>query len=88
MTPKEKAEKLVLGFIHVPDEAMKEDSNAAWLDARLAKRCALITVDEIIESRKGDKGFDDTHWVGTAYHKPHPCHLSYWVQVKQEIESL
>jgi hypothetical protein len=30
MTPAEKAESLVLSFLHVPDEAMKRGSEAAW----------------------------------------------------------
>lgn len=46
---KEKAEKLVLSFIHVDDRAMKKGSQSAWIDQILAKRCAIICCDKIIK---------------------------------------
>ena len=46
MTPKEKAEELVLKFKQLPQEG-----TVAWyLSFELSKQCALIAVDEIIKS--------------------------------------
>ena len=54
-----------------------------------AKQCALIAVDEIIRSRRDDGAFDDTlSSSGSEYYTPHPMYLTYWLQVKQEIEKL
>jgi len=43
MTPKEKAEKLVLRFMYL------QEPNYNWFHKGLGKQCALITVDEIIQ---------------------------------------
>ena len=77
MTPKEKAKELVLGFLIVPDSALKEDSNAAWIDRILAKQCANIAADEIIKSwqEDGNRRLD----VGI---------VNWWQQVKTEIEKI
>jgi hypothetical protein len=77
MTPKEKAKELFdkfsLGYYHAPN----------------AKQCALVTVNEIIESRKDDIAFNDTMWVNASeYYTPHPMYLNYWNLVKKEIENL
>ena len=63
MTPKEKAEELVDKF----DTAME-----FYTPARFAQQCALIAVDEILNTEVGDtvKGYE------------------YWEEVKQEIEKL
>jgi|688.fasta_scaffold676717_2 hypothetical protein len=80
MSPEEKAIVLVYKF----DNCMEFST-----PQRFAKRCALIAVDEIIESRKDDVAFDDTMWEeASEYYKPHPMYLNYWLQVKQEIEKL
>ena len=42
MTPKEKAEELVLRYLRI-DNNTKE-----WFNTHIAKQCALIAVDEII----------------------------------------
>ena len=93
MTPKEKAVELVVKFYQTsPDEAwineplgIYEEYNA-W---KQAKQCALLTVDEIIESRKEDKGFNDTLLSrASEYWTAHPMYLTYWKEVKQEIEKL
>lgn len=66
MNPKEKAKELVWKYLPILKEWKKEDSNKA-------KQCALIAVDEIIES----KTYRDT-----------PEEYEYWNEVKQEIEKL
>ena len=43
---KEKAEELVLKYLRI-DNNTKE-----WFNTHIAKQCALIAVDEIINSRK------------------------------------
>jgi hypothetical protein len=70
MTPKEKAKELF-------DKIYKLD-NRAWYDT--AKQCALIAVDELIESHLV---LTTTHDVKTSIR----C-KRYWQEVKQEILAL
>ena len=84
MTPKEKAQELVQRFI---DEAYAETTEQLYTP--IAKKAALIAVDEIVESRNDDRGFNDVlSSVSSEYYTPHPMYLTYWLQVKQEIENL
>jgi hypothetical protein len=47
---------------------------------------AIKCVQEIILSRKDDKGFDDREWAASSdYHTPHPMYYTYWKEVQQEI---
>ena len=79
MTPKEKAIELV--------ESMAFSCKECDYEAK-AKQCALIAVDEILETtkvkwatqRKFPNG-EYKFWKGVAYKK-------YWQEVKQEIENL
>jgi hypothetical protein len=81
MTPKEKAEELYTRY----DSLFK----APFKKHQQLKQCALIAVDEIIQSRQDDGHFDDTlSSTGSEYYTPHPMYLTYWEQVKQEIENL
>jgi hypothetical protein len=64
MTPKEKAEDLVDSFLR--------DGYDVVMHTRLAKRCALIAVDEILKRNEPIQGH---FW-------------DYWENVKQEIENL
>jgi len=83
MTPKEKAEDLVLKYLRL------QEPNYNWFHKGLAKQCALIAVDQIIESRKDDGAFDDTKLGNSSeYYTPHPMYLSYWNLVKTEINKL
>jgi hypothetical protein len=87
MTPKEKADELIGKcydtFINDEDEHY---TGTAW---RLSKECALVTVNEIIESRKDDVAFNDTMWENASeYYKPNPMYLNYWIKVKESIEKL
>ena len=68
MTPKEKAKELFDKYkLSFAGEISNEED---W--ESIAKQCALIAVDEVINSMT----------VATSVHLP------YWKQVKQEIEKL
>jgi hypothetical protein len=72
MTPKQKADKLVNEFYRIiPLDKMSIDCN-------LAKKCALIAVDELLEATKR---YDYT--LG-----PNPSYNDYWLKVKYQIENL
>lgn len=81
MTPKAKAFSLYFKFIR---DVIGDDQKA--------KQCALIAVDEIIES--GPRYPNDVDWddVGAThqyyYEAQHEESLNFWKQVKQEIEKL
>ena len=80
MIPKEKAEDLLY--------QMRYDHMNGTLTKKKAKKCALIAVDEILETtkvkwatqRKFPNG-EYKFWKGVAYKK-------YWQEVRQEIENL
>lgn len=80
MTPKEKANYLVHSFVMVPDDAMGRHSTKAWIDKILAKKCALIAVDEIIDA------MEDSDQVRVYYSSIE--NSEFWVNVKEEIEKL
>ena len=52
MTPKEKAEELVLKYLRI-DNNTKE-----WFNSHIAKQCALIAVDEILNINSGHYWLD------------------------------
>lgn len=67
MTPKEKAEELVIKYLRL-------NGDTEWFHKVLAKQCALIAVDEILDMVK---------------HTPiEDIETDYWEEVKQEIEKL
>ena len=69
MTPKEKAEELVNRFAKLPEEG----SLMWYLSFEIAKKCALIAVDEILDTIK---------WcIGDSQ-------VEYWEDVKTQIELL
>ena len=69
MTPKEKAKELVDRF----------DETLTYLESKQkAKQCALIAVDEIINSNP------HSNPLNTDVHST----MSYWNEIKQEIEKL
>ena len=76
MTPKEKAEKLFNKFIII-DDLSDSTGNSLYFNAH-AKQCALIAVDEIINT--GPLKMID--WGEIISDKP------YWQEVKQELEKL
>jgi hypothetical protein len=78
MTPKEKAQELIKKFSF---NTRCFSETKGWEDSFFdAKECALIAVDELIES----------HLLLTTTHEREPsirC-KRYWKEVKQEIEKL
>jgi hypothetical protein len=84
MTSKEKAIELVNKFTDPVRWKLGQENVG-----ERAKECALIAVNEIMQSRKDDRHFDDTlSSTSSQYFTPHPMYSTYWVQVKQEIEKL
>ena len=83
MTTKEKANKLCMRFLIQTTTDIPYGVNKT-----IAKECALIAVDEILETtkvkwatqRKFPNG-EYKFWKGVAYKK-------YWQEVKKEIENL
>jgi len=67
MTPEEKAKELVLRYLRI-DNNTKE-----WFNSHIAKQCALIAVNEILEIKTVDKDFDLSN---------------YWQEVEEEINNL
>jgi hypothetical protein len=86
MTPKEKAEELVLKFLRI-DNDTKE-----WFHVGLAKQCALIAVDEIILSAPFEPADTDWDEAGSSAQYWYPQKLEdsgkWWAEVKQELEKL
>ena len=73
MTPKEKAEELVLKYLR-----LQEEGSSNWFHKILAKQCALIAVElHLEELSKMKLIFSDRE-----------LHYKYWQEVKQEIEKL
>ena len=68
LTPKEKAEELVLKYLR-----LQEEGSSNWFHKILAKKCALIAVNELIYSHSQDTTDNQFYW---------------WQEVKQEIEKL
>jgi hypothetical protein len=69
MNPKLKAEELVLKFLRI------ENNTPEWFNTHIAKQCALIAVDEIINNVL--VGIDLPSTWG-----------NYWQEVKTEINNL
>ena len=77
MTPKEKAQELVVKYSIKVEVFFTEDSIPRIVNAQmrleLAKQCALIAVDEILAVTSESYDID---------------HINWWQEVKQEIEKL
>ena len=88
MTPQEKAIELVDQYRLILIQS-ETDAGEEILCTTIAKQCALVAVNEIIESRKDNVAFNDTMWENASeYYKPHPMYLNYWFKIKTEIEKL
>ena len=74
MTPKEKAEELVEKYMPHIAGADRYNTTLGIYNKDIAKQCALIAVDEIIES------VNDEH-VSDIF-------IEFWEDVKTEIENL
>jgi hypothetical protein len=79
MTPKEKAEELYNKYFLLQENATDEKDNLfiIALNKGLAKKCALIAVDEVLK--------EEFFWLQEVGAKKSE---SEWQQVKQEIEKL
>ncbi|CAB4141926.1 hypothetical protein UFOVP428_29 [uncultured Caudovirales phage] len=79
MTPKEKANELVVKYLRI------ENSNEWWSKVP-AKECALIAVDEVIKvcpyySKEGCETIEQLRANDYEF-------ITYWQEVKKEIENL
>jgi nitrogenase molybdenum-iron protein alpha/beta subunit len=77
MIPKQKAEELFLKYLRL------QEPNYNWFHKALAKKCALIAVDEIIEALLEYDNRNATYELQNMDRD-----FSYWEQVKQQIEKL
>jgi len=74
MIPKEKAQELVLKYSGIKTHKMFN----GWCHKITAQQCALIAVNEIINSNPHSNPIN-TYGFST---------MQYWIEVKQEIEKL
>lgn len=82
-SPKEKAYELFEKMLYNDGDEYHHCSHY------VGKKCALIAVDELIKSREDDGAFNDTKSSEVSeYYTPHPMYLTYWIEVKKEIENL
>jgi hypothetical protein len=72
MTPKEKAEKLVLKYL-----MLQQEGSSNWFHKILAKKCALIAVDELINNDFAFETFESNS-----------LNSKYWYKVQNEIQKL
>ena len=65
---------------------MSPEEKAVQLIDAVGEMVAMFVVNEIIESRKEDRAFDDREWAKSSdYFTPHPMGFTYWKEVKNEI---
>lgn len=76
MTPKEKAKELYHRY-----HALGSDFTRGVSMHEFAKQCALIAVDEILESQPSYN-----YW--NTYYDEEPSAITFWTEVKHEIEKL
>ena len=68
-TPEEKAKELVLRYLRIDNNTIQ------WFNLYMAKQCALIAVDEILNHHYQEQGL-------------YRIDKYFWEQVKKEIENL
>lgn len=83
MTPKEKAEELINKFLKLTSKH-KQLETAGLGAITIAKECALIVVDEILNNNCGST----TDYGVNAEDNELYIDEYYWFEVKQEIEKL
>jgi hypothetical protein len=69
MEAKDKAKELVLKFLRI------DNNTPEWFNTHIAKQCALIAVDEILNYHSQEQGL-------------YRIYIYYWQQVKAEINNL
>ena len=72
MTPKEKAQELVLKFLRI------DNNTPEWFNTHIAKQCALIAVDEVLECYPAQCPKESYEMEQHIY----------WQQVKTEINKI
>ena len=86
MTAKEKAEELILKFMRL------QEPNYNWFHSKLAKQCALIAVDEILQceaTEPSDTDLDDCGATAQYYWPQKKVDAGkFWGDVKSELQSL
>ena len=75
MTPKEKAKELINIYLDITKRSL--DIEGWFYDVDIAKQCALIAVDELLNNFLSNR---TTKYGRERYH--------FWQVVKQEIEKL
>ena len=86
MTAQEKAKELVDKFARIDGYVDSIDLSKCEFE----KKCALIAVNEVIKniSHCYEDCFNHDHWEGGYDIKLSKATISYWQEVKQEIEKL
>jgi len=79
MTPQEKAKELVVNFYDI-DVKNPLEYGMEW---KMAKQCALIAVDEIIDALAEYDNRNNTYELQNMDRD-----FNYWQEVKQEIQNL
>lgn len=93
-SPHEKARELVDQVYQrfpLQMHVIKKEGELSWEydNWKESINCSIMTVNEIIESRKDDSKFDDTLYsTSSEYYTPHPMYITYWQLVKMELESM
>ena len=77
MNAKEKAKELILKFMRL------QEPNYNWFHSKLAKQCALIAVEEIINALVEYDDRNNTYELQNMDRD-----FNYWQQVKSELQSL
>lgn len=72
MTPKEKAQELVLKFLRI------DNNTPEWFNTHIAKQCALIAVDEVLECYPAQCPKESYEMEQHIY----------WQEVKTEIKNI
>jgi hypothetical protein len=63
MTPKEKANELLQKFLPEVRGADRYNYNTEDMNVYIAKKCALISIEEMLEESLSDEGFSFWHKV-------------------------
>ena len=72
MTPKEKAEELYSKYYNRIEHTLSEDVSGFEKD--IVKHCALIAVDEVLKV--------------ASFYNDSQAEVTYWQEVKQELEKI
>ena len=85
-TPQEKAIELVSAYARIDGYVDSIDLSKCEFE----KKCALIAVDEVIKNTiiTYEDCFNHDHWEGGYDTKASREAVTYWQEVKQEIEKL